>query len=226
MGKVLVMGKAEKKVAPDSCDITITVESRKNTSATAAKEISVLCEQLLAKLQKIGLELKKIEITNDNLSVEREYRTEKTLYQARKSIRIHTPSDSSVINTIKSVLEEGITGVSYSLAYLVSNEADVRKQLMKEAIKDSRRKADFLAESIGAKIIGVESANLTGNEDVYDVAEDDDFEENNEGAVPAFMRTMKCLGSAGSAYPLSDNLKPEEIEMEAHVKIVWLLSSD
>lgn len=225
MGKVLVLGKAEKKIAPDSCDITITIESRKNASATAAKEISVLCEQLLSKLQKIGLDLKKIEITNDILSVEREYRTEKTLYQARKSIQIHTSSDSSVINTIKSVLEDGLTGVSYNLSYSVSNEADVRKQLMKEAIMDSRRKAVFLAESIGTKIIGVDSANLTGNEDVYDVAEDDDFEENCErvyGAVPAFLR----MKATGSAYPLSDNLKPEDIELEAQVRIVWLLSSD
>ena len=120
-------------------------------------------------------------------------------------------------------MEEGINGISYNLSYSVSNEADIRKQLMKDAISDSRRKADFLAESIGSRIIGVDSANLTGREDVYDVAEDEEMEEIGEHA-----RNLPCYGFGGKAsgYPLSDNLKPEEIKLEAEVKIVWLLSSD
>jgi len=220
MGKVLVLGKAEKKIAPDSCDITITIESRKNTSAAALKEASVLCEQLLSKIQHIGLDLKKIDISHDSLSFESDYRSDKKYYQALKRILIHTSSDTSSINTIKSIMEEGVNGISYHLRYSIADEADIRKQLMKEAIMDSRRKADFLAESTGNRIIGVDSANLTENEDVYDVSKDDEMEDwcEHERVVP-------CC-AAGSAYPLSDNLKPEEIELEAQVRIVWLLSSD
>lgn len=226
MGKVLVLGKAEKKVVPDSCDITITIESRKNTSATAVKEAGVLCEQLLSKLQTIGLNLKEIEITQDYLSTDKDYKSEKISYHTNKSIRIHTSSDSSVINMIKNILEDGIKGISYSISYSISNEADVRKQLMKAAIMDSRQKADFLAESIGEKIIGVDSANLTGNKDVYDIAKDEDIEECCERVYEHLPTLMETMTGLGSAYPLSDNLKPEEITLDAQVRIVWLLSSD
>ena len=128
-----------------------------------------------------------------------------------------------MINTIKSVIEDGVTGISYNISYSVSNETAIRKQLMKEAITDSRRKADFLAETIGSKIVGVDSANLTGNEDVYDVAEDKEIEEVFEHQ--RVFSGYEALASGG-AYPLSDNLKPEKIELEAEVKIVWLLSTD
>ena len=56
----------------------------------------------------------------------------------------------------------------------------------------------------------------------------DEFDECSEcedRTTPAFIRTMKNLRN-GSGYPLSDNLKPEEIELKAQVRIVWLLSSD
>lgn len=221
MGKVLVLGKAEKKIAPDSCDITITLETKKNTSAAAAREISVMSEKLLSKLQNIGLDLKKIEIIQDSLSSESEYRSDKMYFQAKKKIQIQTSAESSTVNTIKTVVEDEIYGVTYNITYFVSKESEIRKQLMKEAIMDSRKKADFLAESLGIKIVGVDSANLTGIEDVYDVSEDDETEVLYERERMALL----CSG-AGSAYPLSDNLKPEEIELDAEVKIVWLLSSD
>ena len=221
MGKVMVLGKAEKKVAPDSCDIIITIESKKNTTALAAKENNVLCEKLLSKLQDIGMDLQKIEIVEDEVSQDRDYHSEKITYKAQKRIRVRTTADTSVINTIKSLMENDMTGVSYRMNYSVSNEMEIRRQLMKEAVMESRRKADFLAESIGSKIIGVDSANLTGREDVYDVAENEEIENasESEGVFP-------YLCGAGSTYPLSDNLKPEEIKLDAEVKIVWLLSSD
>ena len=89
MGKVLVLGRAEKKIRPDCCNITITIETKKYTSAMAVKEISDLCEQLLSKLQAVGLNPNEIEIIQDSLSTDREYKSEKLTYQAKKRIKIH-----------------------------------------------------------------------------------------------------------------------------------------
>ena len=118
-----------------------------------------------------------------------------------------------LVNTIRSIIESGFEDVSFTTLYSVSNETELNQQLLKEPISDSRNKADFLASSMGLRITGVDSANLSGDEDVYDLAKDEDEEEDRV----CYMR--KCA----SAYPLSDKLKPNKVELSAEVKIVWLI---
>jgi hypothetical protein len=79
---------------------------------------------------------------------------------------------------------------------------------IKSHIADSRRKAEFLAESMGISVTGIDTANLTGIDDIYDLTDE-----------PSDVRSyggLDCLA-------LSDQLKPEKVNLSAHVKIVWLV---
>ena len=82
--------------------------------------------------------------------------------------------------------------------------------MISRAIEDSRAKAEILAKSMGCKIAGIDSANLSGDEDVYDVTE------------PPPRYVAMRMGEKES-HPLSDSLKPAMIELSEKVKIVWLV---
>ena len=88
--------------------------------------------------------------------------------------------------------------------------------MLQEAINDSRLKAELLAESMGIKIIGIDSANLSDDDDVYDVTMD-----LNERNMLRYMEMCECA-PPGSAYGLSDRLKSNTVTLNQEVRIVWL----
>ena len=213
MGKIMVIGKAERKYSADLCNVNLEVETTRKTANEASKASSEQCERLLSKLQELGIEPDRIEIHYDQVDRKSDYHSNEISYESRKSLWLHIPADMQLVNAIRSIIEAGFEDISFSTLYSVSNEIALNRQLLKEAISDSRNKADLLASSMGLKITGVDSANLSGDEDAYDLAKDEEEEYDR----------VCYARKAASGYPLSDKLKPNEVELNAAVKIVWLI---
>jgi uncharacterized protein YggE len=212
MGKVMVVGTAERELEADECTISFEVELSRPTAAEAAKEAADRLEELLSKLVAIGLEAKDMKLSSDRVSRRRDYDTNEIAYEATKHLYVKVPADTAVVNTVRGVIELGMDDVSFSVRYSLSNEGEARQALLKDAIADSRKKAGFLADSIGLSIVGFDTANLADAEDFGDLTEE------NEREVA---RCASCR-AAGSR-PLSDVVKPRKISMGVEVKVAWLL---
>lgn len=210
MGKIMVVGKAEREYAPDYCSVKLEVEVVRKTASEASIVSSEQCEQLLSKLQELGIKPETVEIHSDRVDKRSDYHSNEISYESTKSLWLHLPADMHLINNIRAIIETGFEDVSFTTVYSVSNETELTKQLLKEAIADSRAKADFLATSMDLQITGIDSANLSGDEDVYDLCEDEEEEEH--------VYYCRAMGR-----PLSDNLKPNKIELKSEVKVVWLV---
>ena len=212
MGKIMVVGKAEREYEANECSINLEIEVSRQTSSEASKVSSEQCEALLSKLQdELGINPSSVEIHYDRIDKRSSYKSNEISYESKKSLWLHIPADMKLVNAIRHIIETGFDDVSFTALYSVSNEAALNKELFKEAIADSRAKADFLAESMGLKITGIDSANLSGDEDVYDLTEEP-------------VEIVRYLMSAAGASSLSDQLKPNQVELSAEVKIVWLVS--
>lgn len=212
MGKIMVVGKAEREYEANECSINLEIEVSRQTSSEASKVSSEQCEALLSKLQdELGINPSSIEIHYDRIDKRSSYNSNEINYESKKSLWLHIPADMKLVNAIRHIIETGFDDVSFTALYSVSNEAQLYKELFKEAIADSRAKADFLAESMGLKITGIDSANLSGDEDVYDLTEEP-------------VEIVRYKMSAAGASSLSDQLKPNQVELSAEVKIVWLVS--
>lgn len=212
MGKIMVVGKAEREYEANECSINLEIEVSRQTSSEASKVSSEQCEALLSKLQdELGINPSSIEIHYDRIDKRSSYKSNEISYESKKSFWLHIPADMKLVNAIRHIIETGFDDVSFTALYSVSNEAALNKELFKEAIADSRAKADFLAESMGLKITGIDSANLSGDEDVYDLTEEP-------------VEIVRYKMSAAGASSLSDQLKPNQVELSAEVKIVWLVS--
>ena len=216
MGKVMVEGWAEQLFDADVCDLHIYIEIERDTAAEASKESSTECERLLVKLKELGIEPSDIIITCDSIRESTHYDDKKTYYESRKYLYLRTSADVPLINAVRDIIETGFKKITMQAIFTVSNMEELRKALYKNAIEESRAKADFLAESVGLRIIGVDSANLTGKEDVYDLTEDKEDESDK------IMRRSADIGN--NDHPLTDLLTPETVKLRAKVKIVWLLS--
>lgn len=212
MGKIMVVGSAERDCEPDSCAIRLDIETRGETAAAASKDSSEQCEWLLEELAKLGINASGIEIHYDRIDRHGGYRDEEISYESKKSLWVHIGMDMASVNAIRALIESGFDNVSFSVLYSVSNEGVLNRALLAEAVADSRAKAEMLAESMGQKIVGIESANLSGNEDVYDVAVDE--EEIQERSRPLVM---------SASGHLADKLKPNAVKLSSQVKIIWLV---
>lgn len=215
MGKIMVVGRAEREYKPDKCSIGLKIETRCETAASASKESTEQLERLLEELERLGIEPSEVEIHYDRIDRRGGYGNDEISYESDRSLWFEIAMDMAPVNAIRALIEEGFENVSFTVLHRVSNEGALRKELLAEAVADSRTKAEMLAQSMGQKIVGIESANLSGDEEVYDLTVDE--EELQERERP--FRMCKMSAPNGRA----DNLKPNDVELYAKVKIVWLV---
>lgn len=211
MGKIMVEGKSERSFKADRCCVELEIVVSGGTAGGASSLSSEECENLLSKLVSLGITPNTIKIRDDKIERKTSYRSEEGGYESRKTLSVVIPANMQLINSIRGVIEDGFDYVSFDTRYFLSNESELTKQLLKDAIVDSRAKAELLAESMGLRIIGVDTANLSGYGDVYDLTEDiDDFCVYGMAHEERYLRV------------LSDQLNPEEVDLTAEVKIVWI----
>lgn len=155
MGKLTVTGYAKKEVSYDWVTIKITFSSSDKSSARASKMVIEQCDIFLKKVQKKGIQMNQIRLEEDSIRLER-YKEEKTI--ASRGICIEMEYNMPFINFIMKLIQEQNCDIEYSTSYKLSNEKEIHEQLLKEAILDSKGKAESLAASLGKKIIELKSA--------------------------------------------------------------------
>ena len=140
-------------------------------------------------------------------------------YSSKRSIRIRMPINAVLVNQIHGIIASGYENVTMCIEYDVASKAECIRELTRKAIQDSRRTAELLAEVTGGRIIGIDSANLDGDDDM-DVAnlDIDILGEGNERYL-----VHRC--KSPSITPFADRLNPEKVTLEANVRVVWSLSN-
>jgi uncharacterized protein YggE len=211
MGQVKVIGVAKAEQPSDQCRIEIGFEITRDTASEASRATSEHCEKLLRKLSEIGIDPKEIENDFDRLDRRNEYKSESAIYQTSRTLRFSTDADMTIVNAIRDVVEEEFEEAVYEFTFETTKEPELNRELTRKAIEDSREKAELLAQSMGCRIVGVESANLSGDEDMYDAVDG-----------PCRHVVERRIGEE-SSHPLSDDLRPAMVELSQRVNIVWLV---
>ena len=212
MGKILVVGRAERECEPDYCKVRIKIGVRGKTSSDVSKRSSELCEKILGEFETIDINPEDFMITNDEIDTCSRYDSNETMYRSEKTLVIEFEKNMVLVNTIRGIIEKGYDSITLDVSYGISDENKKYKELLKDAINDSRSKAELLAESMGVKIVGIDNANLSDDDDVFDLTLEDEEEETVH-----YMRSLP-----GSAYGLSDRLKSDTVSLKQEVRIVWL----
>lgn len=209
MGKITVSGTAEKEIPADIAEISVRFQTRANSTSNAIKKITEQCEEFLSILKNIGFDMKHIRIKDDH--IQQNYFDNRLNVTASKSISIKIKLDSALNNYIISILKSKNYDVNYNIEYKVSNLAEIHRQLLKEALSDSKRKAEIVAETMNQHIIGIDSMNTS------DIKNPIKYKD-----IPK-IQNEEIRGVPQSKTPLTDNLEPPVNTESETVEAVWIM---
>lgn len=159
MGTLTINGYAKHEYSYDSMKITIGFNAYETTTTLALEKVMNQCEEFLAVLADYGVKTE--DITLGENSVENNYDDDENAADALREIIIHTAFDMKFINAIMSLIKDKGYDADIDFDYKISNLEKIHENLLKEAMLDSKRKATLIAESVGQKVVGIDSADST-----------------------------------------------------------------
>lgn len=96
---------------------------------------------------------------------------EKLEINAEREIELRMPFDMNTLNRLTEIIKEKSLKVDMDISLKLSNMLELHEQLLKEAVLDSKKKAEMLASAMGQKVIGIETLNAGERYNNYDSEE-------------------------------------------------------
>ncbi len=200
MSRLKINGFAEMSFDTDIFDISITVKAFADTSGSALSDGKAKTEEFLSVMsEKLGISPKSFTLSSD--SVNRIY-GDNQQYCYTKEMTLRLESDLASVETVTDVLG-GMENTEYRISYSLSDTASKEKLVLTEAIKDSRRKAELIAETLGQKITGLEEADFEYAEEIQ------------------LMRSAPML-KANSCDSLASQLNNPVQTISKNISMVWI----
>lgn len=199
MAVLRIKGTAEKEYHYDVMTITVTFRAKDHSSAKALNEVMDQSEGFLAILQERGIDISKLRLGRNELS---EFSHKEALYMASRGVVIVTKFNMALLNEIDDIVSNKRFDALLDSNYDLSNENEMRDDLIKEAIEDSKKKAELACSVTGQKIIGIKKIDLGETEDYY------------------YKDKLHFVLKEGSAR-LSDKLQSPTTTLDESVMVVW-----
>ncbi len=151
---IRVTGKAEKMVTPDTAKISFYVTKKSYDQKVAANYVNKKTKDIIAMLNKLGIDKKDIKTTNYSLNPEYSWndgnRNFKD-YRARQNITVTVRDLSKTSKILARITEQQVDNISGPNMY-TENLDEIKSTLRYEAIKDAKGKANELAKELGVKV--------------------------------------------------------------------------
>ncbi|MBP2029634.1 uncharacterized protein YggE [Methanohalophilus levihalophilus] len=183
-------GSSEIKVVPDTASINIGVVIEADTSAEASAENAAIMTAVLEELEALGLEDKDIRTSYVSVYPIYNYDGVRTVegYSASNSVEVTTTDLELLSDIIDRSAAAGANQIG-GVSFLVSDEMqeELREELIDEAVADASAKAEMLADSLGVRIVGVQSSSISDGFSprmYFDVAEEAAFDEGVGSSTP------------------------------------------
>lgn len=204
MGKLSITGKAEREVSYNAIEMSVTFYIHAKTTAEALQIVMEQSEKFLELVTAAGIDMKDIHI-GDN-SVDQRYSDDELKVHASREMKIRLHFDMAFVNGLMDMIREQDFAVDLDCDYHLTNRAELHMELMKEALADSKKKAEVIAEIMGQKIIGIDSV---------------EHDRHND------MEWMCCEQERGiireGAAPLSNQLEAPITTESETISVVWLI---
>lgn len=173
MGRnIRVTGKGKLSVKPDTICLAIEVQGVFPDYEKTIKESADQTKVLRKSLEKSGLSGKELKTKHFSIQAEYEsYRDKNDDYKRRfvgykfeHHTEIRFPNDNKQLGRTLYELSQCPVEVEFTISYTVSNPEDVKNELLKKAVEDSKTKAEILAKSAGVNLGEIERIDYSWGE--------------------------------------------------------------
>lgn len=203
MGKLSITGTAEREVRYDAVELRITFNGRAKKTGDAVSIIMKECEQLLKIITSAGVSVKDIHIGEN--SIDRRYGEHGVTVSASREITLRLKFDMPFINGLMDTVRDQDFSVDMDCSYHYTNKQELHTELLKEAVANSKKKAELIAEVMGQKVIGIDSV------------EHDSYRDQ------PFLCEMEPCVAMGCDYGLSNQLESPLTTESESIDVVWLI---
>ena len=207
MGTIKTKGYAERKVPADTTEFEITFSEYDIKEEGAIQKCNDECERFLQSLTGIGIKIEDIQLHLDRIS-KSNYDNQRKI-TCTKSITFPTICNPKFNSALSQVISKGKRHVELITTNSIENDTEIKKDLLKEAILDSKRKAELIASADGRKIIGIDSVYEDGYADSW---KEDDMDIKCGATPEGFLLDQNTLTS---------NLSVPKIKIQASINISW-----
>lgn len=202
MGTIQITRKAARKVECDVLEYTLTFTRTKSSVSLAIEAVEKDMEKTLEALKNFGVAIEHIHVEKD--SVDEGYSQKDTaVFECERKVRFKIKANNAFTNRLMDILKNNQISALVDTNYYYSEEQKLRKELLKEALLDSKSKAELLAGANQQTVMGIEKIEESGR---YENAVD-------------FM----CIGQEKytERKSLSDQLGTKELNIEAEILVTW-----
>lgn len=209
MGTIKVIGKAEKEFTADIMEVVIEINVANPDYSKALSQGNEETEKLLKILTGLGYNITNILLNKEDVSQD-ESESGKKYYEFNKAISFTTGASPANLVALSDELCKNKIKASYDHTFKLSNRKELENAVLKEALTDSRKKAEMISETFGQKITGIEKVNCDLR--TYSV-----YDESDEGLPNPTMHYMALNNS------LSAKISPDKIKLSKEIEVTWIM---
>lgn len=210
MGRITTKGTASRWVDYDGMTVTIEFEAREKRTKESLRKVMEESEGFLKELSSEGIDISLIEAGRSQVTKGR-YSDEEYV-EAKRAISMRTVYNLHLTDVVMKMVEQNAYEANINIKPEILDKEIVHKELMQEAVKDARKKADMMAEAAGTTVIGIKRIGEKSNEPYMLRDSRTQYLE-----VPQFLR------STASDPSLFSQLKTETSLEEESIYIEWIL---
>lgn len=165
-GYVSVSYTAEKEVSPDTVEVSISVKTDdKKSMQEAVRKNKEISDKVYSYLKSVITPANGDYVKTSNFSASPSYiynNNKRTLdkYNVSNNVIVHTKSIDKISTIIDNSLSLGATDVD-SLNFLLSEKDTQCADLLSNAAKQARKRADIVATSVGSSVVGIKNIDTT-----------------------------------------------------------------
>ncbi len=210
MGTIIMKGYAEKKFEPEIMEFEIEFTKESEDATHAMDYVERQCENFLSELEKVGIEPEQVIVDDEGVS---SYRFDSDNQKsASRKIRFKLNVDSKERSYICHLIKKMEKDICYDISYELEDTQSIMKELIEEAVANSREKAELAVGALGKRIVGVKSIN-TDEYQSRNLAKSVTLDILNEAIPEDFI----------SDTPLADRAALPKITKNHEIKIEWIM---
>jgi len=157
--QIITHGMGRIEVAPNQASVTVGFQVQRSTAAEASGEANRVAEQILNRLQQIGVRRQDIRTSGIQLSpvytTPREGAPQIVGYRASYTLTLTLTDLRQVGPSIDESVKAGANTIA-GVAFGLRDMSDARREALAAAVREARDKADAIARAAGLQIKGIQ----------------------------------------------------------------------
>lgn len=207
MGRLSITGTAEREINYDAVEIRIILSITERNTQAALQVLTDHSEHFLQLVTEAGISMAEIHIGKSDIE-HQEYEDSCDVL-ATKEFILRLKFDMPFINSLLDLIREMNLPINFRCNYHLSNKQEIHASLLKDALADSKAKAEKIAQVMGQKIVGIDAVKHGGGHEM-------DWQCYEAPDVAFRMKRKQTT-------VLSDQLTPSFTRESESINVVWLI---